>query len=83
MVDDTADIRKAAKSIIDGCCFDNNLPCIAEKEVFVFENVADDLINDMLQNNSVLINKEQVSRLLDLILIKKDEKVIITTKTRI
>ncbi|MCB2356129.1 aldehyde dehydrogenase family protein [Clostridium estertheticum] len=74
IVDDTADIKKAAKSIIDGCSFDNNLPCIAEKEVFVFENVANDLINNMLQNNSVLINKEQVSKLLDLILIKKDEK---------
>ena len=34
-------IEKAAKDIIDGCSSDNNLPCIAEKEVFVFENVAD------------------------------------------
>lgn len=72
IVDDTADIENAAKSIIEGCSFDNNLPCIAEKEVFVFENVANDLINNMIQNNSILINKEQVSRLLDLVLIKQD-----------
>ena len=39
IVDDTADIKKAAKDIIDGCTFDNNLPCIAEKEVFAFENI--------------------------------------------
>lgn len=43
IVDDTADIRKAGKDIIDGCTFDNNLPCIAEKEVFAFDNIADDL----------------------------------------
>ena len=30
IVDDTANIDKAAKDIIDGCTFDNNLPCIAE-----------------------------------------------------
>ena len=30
LVDDTADIRKAAQDIVNGCTFDNNLPCIAE-----------------------------------------------------
>jgi len=74
IVDDTADIENAAKSIIEGCSFDNNLPCIAEKEVFVFENIANDLINNMIQNNSVLLNKDQVSRLLDLVLLKQDEE---------
>ncbi|AOR23667.1 aldehyde dehydrogenase family protein [Clostridium taeniosporum] len=74
IVDDSADIKHAAKSIIEGCSFDNNLPCIAEKEVFVFENVADDLIQNMLKNNAVLINENEVSKLLDLVLIeKKDE----------
>ncbi|OOM72695.1 aldehyde-alcohol dehydrogenase [Clostridium puniceum] len=74
IVDDTADIEHAAKSIIEGCSFDNNLPCIAEKELFVFENVANDLINNMLQNNSVLLNKDQVSKLLDLVLLKQDDE---------
>lgn len=31
LVDETADIRKAAEDIVNGCTFDNNLPCIAEK----------------------------------------------------
>lgn len=73
IVDDTADIEKASKSIIEGCSFDNNLPCIAEKEVFVFENVADDLISNMLKNNAVIINKDQVSKLIDLVLQKNNE----------
>ncbi|MGN2338741.1 aldehyde dehydrogenase family protein [Clostridium cagae] len=74
IVDDSADINKAAKNIIEGCSFDNNLPCIAEKEVFVFENVANDLIQNMIKNNAVLINENQVSKLLDLVLLeRKDE----------
>ena len=30
LVDETADIRKAAQDIVNGCTFDNYLPCIAE-----------------------------------------------------
>jgi len=41
VVDDTADLKKAAKDIIDGCCFDNNLPCTAEKEVIAVDSIAD------------------------------------------
>ena len=43
VVDETADIEKAAKDIIDGCSFDNNLPCIAEKEVIAVDSIADKL----------------------------------------
>lgn len=71
IVDDTADIERAAKHIIEGCSFDNNLPCIGEKEVFVFENVAKDLIKHMLENKTVFINSEQVSKLVDLVLEKR------------
>ncbi|MGV8907136.1 MAG: aldehyde dehydrogenase family protein [Acetobacterium sp.] len=52
LVDETADIEKAAKDIIDGCCFDNNLPCIAEKEVVVVEQVADYLVFNMKKNGA-------------------------------
>ncbi len=69
VVDDTADIPKAGKDIIDGCTFDNNLPCIAEKEVFVMRNVADELIHYMIQNGAYLINDEQVKQLEDVVLV--------------
>jgi propionaldehyde dehydrogenase len=52
LVDETADIEKAAKDIIDGCCFDNNLPCIAEKEVIVVDEVADYLIFNMKKHGA-------------------------------
>ena len=42
LVDETADIRKAAEDIVNGCTFDNNLPCIAEKEIVAVDSIADD-----------------------------------------
>ena len=68
IVDDTADIKKAAKDIIDGCSFDNNLPCIAEKEVFVFDSVADELIAGMQKAGSVLISRADADRLAKVVL---------------
>ena len=44
VVDETADIEKAAHGIIEGGGFDNNILCIGEKEVFAVQSVADDLM---------------------------------------
>ena len=81
IVDDTADIRKAGKDIIDGCCFDNNLPCIAEKEVFAFANIADQLIAEMQRNGAYLINAEQANALAKIVLEEKTNKAGKTVKT--
>ena len=43
-VDDTACMKRAAKAIIQGAAYDNNLLCIGEKEVFVLEIIADQLM---------------------------------------
>ncbi len=74
IVDDTADIPKAAKDIIDGCSFDNNLPCIAEKEVFAFANIADDLIHYMRQNGAYLLSREQAAALEKIVLVDQTGK---------
>ena len=81
IVDDTADIRKAGKDIIDGCTFDNNLPCIAEKEVFAFRNIADDLIREMQRNGAYLITKEQADALVPVVLESKTNKAGKTVKS--
>ena len=52
VVDETADIEKAAKDIVDGSSFDNNVPCIAEKEVFAVDQICDYLIHCMKQNGA-------------------------------
>ncbi len=74
IVDDTADIAKAAKDIIDGCTFDNNLPCIAEKEVFAFANIADALMDGMCKNGAYRITREEADALAKVVLVDKTDK---------
>ena len=47
VVDETANIEQAAKDIVDGSSFDNNVPCIAEKEVFAVDSIFDYLLISM------------------------------------
>ncbi len=74
IVDNTADIAKASADIIDGCSFDNNLPCIAEKEVFAFRDIADELIEGMKKAGAYLIDKEQADTLAKIVLNEKVNK---------
>lgn len=68
VVDETADIEKAAKDIIDGCSFDNNLPCIAEKEIIAVDSIADYLIYNMKLNGGYnLTDKDKVEELKNLV----------------
>lgn len=80
IVDDTADVEKAGADIVAGASFDNNLPCIAEKECFAFENIADRLIDSMLKNGAYQIKGKQIDNLLKLCLIEKDGKYVINKK---
>jgi len=59
VVDETADIPKAAKDIIDGASFDNNLPCIAEKEVVAVKEIADELMYYMVENGAYEITSSE------------------------
>lgn len=80
IVDDTADIKKAAADIVNGASFDNNLPCIAEKECFAFKNIADELISEMQKNGAYLIKGAQIDKLVKTCLIEKDGKYGINKK---
>ena len=68
VVDETANIEKAGKDIIDGCCFDNNLPCIAEKEVIVVDSAADYLIFNMKKHGAYEVkDPELIDKLVKLV----------------
>ncbi|MBE6089437.1 MAG: aldehyde dehydrogenase EutE [Clostridium beijerinckii] len=68
VVDETADIEKAAIDIVNGCSFDNNVPCIAEKEVFAVDQVCDYLIHYMKLNGAYEIkDRDLIQKLLDLV----------------
>ncbi len=63
LVDDTACMKRAAKCIIQGAAYDNNLLCIGEKEVFVLDTVADQLMAEMESAGAVRLSSGQLDRL--------------------
>ena len=72
LVDETADVRKAAADIVNGCTFDNNLPCIAEKEIVAVDSVADELMDYMIsEQGCYLISKEEQEKLTATVLTPK------------
>jgi aldehyde dehydrogenase len=62
-VDDTCCLTRAAKAIISGAAFDNNLLGIGEKQVFVLDQVADKLMQKMSENGAVKLNSSQLEQL--------------------
>ncbi len=63
VVDETADLDRAARSIIAGGGFDNNLLCIGEKEVFVVERVFDDMLEAMTRAGGIRLSSGQIDKL--------------------
>ena len=69
LVDETADIRKAATDIVNGCTFDNNLPCIAEKEIVAVSSIVDELMHYLVtENDCYLASKEEQDKLTEVVL---------------
>ncbi len=64
LVDESAEIVKAAQDIVSGASLDNNLPCIAEKAVVVVESVADALVAQMRSYGAHLISEPEQVRAL-------------------
>lgn len=63
VVDETADLDRAARSMIQGAAYDNNLLCIAEKEVFVVESVFDQMLQAMERAGAVRLNSREIAEL--------------------
>jgi aldehyde dehydrogenase len=63
VVDETACLDRAAESIIEGGGFDNNLLCIAEKEVFVVESVFADFMAAMRRAGARELDARAIEKL--------------------
>ncbi|MBL6707010.1 MAG: aldehyde dehydrogenase EutE [Planctomycetaceae bacterium] len=63
VVDETADIDNAARSIVTGAAYDNNLLCIGEKEVFAVESIFDQLMDAVGRNGGYRLNASQIDAL--------------------
>ncbi len=69
VVDETADIQRAAQSIYDGASFDNNIVCCDEKEIIAVESIADELKQEMTNCGAVEITLEQADAIARKVLI--------------
>jgi len=67
VVDETADIAKAAKCIVEGASFDNNLICISEKIIIAVDSIAEELKRQLVANNSYEISTKQMDDLANIV----------------
>ncbi|MBI5608358.1 MAG: aldehyde dehydrogenase EutE, partial [Deltaproteobacteria bacterium] len=63
VVDETADLRQAAKNIIAGASLDNNIVCIVEKEIIAVAKIADELKREMNQNGAYEVKDRELQAL--------------------
>lgn len=68
VVDETADIPKAARDIVFGASFDNNIVCADEKEIIAVDSIADYLKEELKKNNAVELTPQQGEELAKIIL---------------
>jgi len=68
VVDETADIEQAARDMVKGASFDNDIVCILEKEIIAVESIADRLKAAILRHGAVEIGNWQLGRLMKVIL---------------
>ncbi|HEV3260355.1 MAG TPA: aldehyde dehydrogenase family protein [Gemmataceae bacterium] len=63
VVDETADLDLAARSIVAGGAYDNNLLCIGEKEVFAVEGIFNELMEAMTRHKAHRLDRGQIEAL--------------------
>lgn len=72
VVDETADIARAARDIVFGASLDNNIICIVEKEIIAVADIADALKREMLAHDAVEIRGRDLRRLEQLLITPDD-----------
>ncbi len=72
IVDETADLKKAANQVFAGATFDNNMPCICEKEVFVLREVAEGFIQALQDKGAYLLTDSEAEALVKVIFTEDD-----------
>jgi propionaldehyde dehydrogenase len=65
---------------VDGASFDNNVLCLAEKEVFAFDQVADELMREMEKNGAFRVSGGDIEKIMSRVLQYKDGKHVVNRK---
>jgi len=68
VVDDTADVEKAATEIAEGASFDNNILCNEEKIIVCMRSVVDRLLSAFGRNKTIVLSSEQASKVTNLVI---------------
>jgi aldehyde dehydrogenase len=63
VVDESADLARAARGVIEGGAFDNNLLCIGEKVVFVVASVFNRFCEELTKAGAARLNAQQLEKL--------------------
>jgi propionaldehyde dehydrogenase len=72
LVDETAHLRTAARSIVDGASLNNGIFCTCEKETIVVDEVASSLIKFMTETGRVYrLNSEEAARVTELVVTRE------------
>ncbi len=69
VVDETADLRAAARNIIAGASLDNNIVCIVEKEMIVVDSVADRFKSELASAGAVEVKGGDLRKLEQLLIV--------------
>lgn len=67
IVDETAVFPQAARDIVTGASFDNNILCTDEKEIFVVDKVADRLRREMAEHGAYELRGNEIDRVTKLV----------------
>lgn len=68
VVDETAELDRAGKAIVDGASFDNNIICICEKEIIAVESIADRLKQEMAKHGAYELNESQTKAITEAVI---------------
>ncbi len=63
VVDETANLDKAADAIVRGASLDNNIVCIAEKEIIAVDSIATDLVRHLEKHRALKVDLQGIKAL--------------------
>ena len=69
VVDETANLPRAARSIYDGASFDNNIVCCDEKEIIAVDAIVNDLKRELVACGAVEITREQAEAIAKVVML--------------
>lgn len=74
VVDETADIRKAARDIVFGAGFDNNVLCTSEKETFAVDKIFNSLKKEMTVSGGYELTGPELARVMARVVVEDSSR---------